>query len=830
MALFRKRQDTANRNRYLDLVKDALLDLHYLENELRIGYLASLPAGADPDAEKLRDPVRAMEIPFKRLSQARTAGRSADNVASGAHTPYTDMGRAALDHLEASLVGVLETGVPGDVMECGVGRGGGGILLRAVLAAHEDTERTVWAVDEFLASEPDAPTDVHPFRIRQRGDLNQVRDGYFRFGLLDERVRFLQGAYDDVLIDAPVGDLALVRIGFDAAFRLESVLDEVLPRLSPGGVVIVEGTGRSGLDKRLQAYRELHEIDEYERVDWNTTAWRAGERMLEPERPSITDRALHRIPLAPPRTDEEIALSVVVVFYNMAREAARTLTSLSRSYQRGVEDLVYEVIVVDNGSDPDQRLSEADVRAHGPEFRLVTVEDAVASPTVALNLGVSRSRGAAVAVMIDGAHVLTPGVFRHALTALRTYEPAVVAVQHWYVGPGQQGDAQQAGYDQEIEDRLFSGISWPTDGYRLFEIGHFIGDRDWFDGITESNCLFVPRHLLEQVGAFDDSFDMAGGGYANLELFERLHAHPGVNPTSLLGEATFHQFHGGTTTNVADEAVRRDRVFSFGEHFRQVRGRSLVGLFKPVHYIGSMDTKASRRTRSRRQFKLSFEPMREPIASTEAAPVPVPEEMKLAALEAIWEHQAWREASWLGHRVARYPTDLHSYQELMVDVRPEVVLLLGEDEGLGGRALFAATVADQIGRGEVLAVGTGPGARPEHPRVSYIDGHADAADTTRTVLEAVGERPALVLLGLGGLPRVMSAFESYAPAVPVGGYVVVENTVLNGRPVAPGFGPGPHEAVNAILRSHRDFVPDVAYERYTLTFNKNGFLRRIEPA
>ena len=72
-----------------------------------------------------------------------------------------------------------------------------------------------------------------------------------------------------------------------------------------------------------------------------------------------------------------------------------------------------------------------------------------------------------------------------------------------------------------------SEIDWPVDGYRLFEIGHFIGDRDWFDGLWESNCLFVPRALLEQVGGFDESFSMPGGGYANLDLFERLGATPG---------------------------------------------------------------------------------------------------------------------------------------------------------------------------------------------------------------------------------------------------------------------------------------------------------------
>ena len=94
----------------------------------------------------------------------------------------------------------------------------------------------------------------------------------------------------------------------------------------------------------------------------------------------------------------------------------------------------------------------------------------------------------------------------------------------------------------------------------------------------------------------------------------------------------------------------------------------------------------------------------------------------------------------------------------------------------------------------------------------------------------VGADTALVIIGLGAVERVLSAFEAYSPLVPVDGYVVIEHTVVNGRPAASGFGPGPHEAVVSILGRHREFVVDVAYERYTITFNRGGFLRRTAPS
>ena len=272
----------------------------------------------------------------------------------------------------------------------------------------------------------------------------------------------------------------------------------------------------------------------------------------------------------------------------MRREAERTLHSLSRAYQEELGDVDYEVIVVENGSDDDQKLGAAFVASFGPEFRYLDLgADAHAVAGRSRSTGASApGAAAAFALMIDGAHVLTPGVLRFGLAGLATYAPAIVATQQWYVGPGQQGDAMDNGYDQAYEDRLFDAIDWPSAGYRLFEIGHFVGDRDWLDGVWESNCMFVAASLLEQVGGFDESFSMAGGGYANLELYERLGSSPDVTVATIIGEGSFHQIHGGTTTNQTDAAERRSRVFGYSQHYADLRGRAFKGPGKPIHYVG----------------------------------------------------------------------------------------------------------------------------------------------------------------------------------------------------------------------------------------------------
>ena len=355
--------------------------------------------------------------------------------------------------------------------------------------------------------------------------------------------------------------------------------------------MVIEHHDAPGCRRAVEEFRRRRGIDEpIRRADWTGASWRKPpDAPVVVEAPAASHEEADRAPLPAPVAGPTPALSVVVVFYDMRREAERTLYSLSRTYQQEIEDLDYEVIVVENGSSEKQRLGEDFVRGFGPEFRYLDLgSDAKPSPAYALNRGIAISRGKALALMIDGAHVLTPGVLHYGMLALRTYAPAVVTTYQFYIGPGQQGEAIDAGYDQEYEDRLFDRIRWPQDGYRLFEIGNFIGDRDWFDGLWESNCLFARRELLEQVGGLDESFSMPGGGYANLDLFERLAATPGVTVAAQLGEGSFHQLHGGTTTNQPDDAERHARLMSYRHHYEELRKRPFRGPGKPRYFVGKV--------------------------------------------------------------------------------------------------------------------------------------------------------------------------------------------------------------------------------------------------
>ncbi|GAB3281251.1 glycosyltransferase family A protein [Parahaliea aestuarii] len=288
-------------------------------------------------------------------------------------------------------------------------------------------------------------------------------------------------------------------------------------------------------------------------------------------------------------------LSVVLIAYDMQREVPRSLQSLAPNYQLDARSLDYEVIVVDNGSPQPLSLDSSDYS--GMSLDLLRIDKASASPCAALNLAASRARGDILCIMIDGAHMLTPGAFQWALRAFSAFEQPVVATRYFYLGPGEQPETIQQGYDKAREDALLERIGWPGEGYRLFEVGTPLGlgsDRvTWFNRMFESNCLFLHRHLYESLGGVDERFDLPGGGFVNIDLYKRAVESEGSTLVQLVGEGSFHQLHGGTTTNSSDEPRRR-RLDQFRSQYRQLRGHDQLVSDRPLNFMGHLPSQASK--------------------------------------------------------------------------------------------------------------------------------------------------------------------------------------------------------------------------------------------
>ncbi|MEP7290474.1 MAG: TylF/MycF family methyltransferase [Chloroflexota bacterium] len=245
-----------NRALYLDLLKRCLLNVIY-------------------------DPNQTLTLADGR--QISTLDAQLEGGASWLTPAHTMIGMKRLNNVQVCLEAALNEGVPGDVIETGVWRGGATILMRGVLKAYAVSDRVVWVADSFEGLPPPNPEkypadrDMNLAGIPELAiSLEEVRANFERYGLLDEQVRFLKGWFSDTLPDAPIERLALLRLDGDLYESTMDGLTSLYPKVSPGGFVIVDDYGiyppcRAAVDDYLASQNHTVEIHP---IDWTGVYWK----------------------------------------------------------------------------------------------------------------------------------------------------------------------------------------------------------------------------------------------------------------------------------------------------------------------------------------------------------------------------------------------------------------------------------------------------------------------------------------------------------------------------------------------------------------------------
>jgi len=202
--------------------------------------------------------------------------------------------------------------------------------------------------------------------------------------------------------------------------------------------------------------------------------------------------------------------------------------------------------------------------------------------------------------------------------------------------------------------------------------------------------------------------------------------------------------------------------------------------------------------------------------------------MRLANI-IYFQKKVWDRTYWMGLNIAKCPMDLITYQEIIVNVRPDLIIETGTLRG--GSALYFAQICDLVGKGRVMTIDIeSRPSLPQHPRIEYVvapSTHPKLKEFLDKKLEGAGS--VLVILDSDHRrDHVLKELRMYAGYVSVGSYIIVEDSCFDGFPAWPEYGPGATAAIDAFLAEDDHFEVDYSMEKHMLTFSPKGFLKKIK--
>ncbi len=187
--------------------------------------------------------------------------------------------------------------------------------------------------------------------------------------------------------------------------------------------------------------------------------------------------------------------------------------------------------------------------------------------------------------------------------------------------------------------------------------------------------------------------------------------------------------------------------------------------------------------------------------------------------------------TYFGVRTLKSPVDAWIYQEIIFETKPDVIIEIGNFNG--GSALFLAHLCDAIGKGRVIGIDISHKAVPQqvfdHRRITLIEGDACKNFERVKGLVSSSEKVLIIEDSSHTFDNTLNVLRLYSPLLNAGDYFIVEDSICHhGLDVGPN--PGPYEAIEAFLMESPDFESDRSRERFLITWNPKGYLRRTKSA
>lgn len=192
----------------------------------------------------------------------------------------------------------------------------------------------------------------------------------------------------------------------------------------------------------------------------------------------------------------------------------------------------------------------------------------------------------------------------------------------------------------------------------------------------------------------------------------------------------------------------------------------------------------------------------------------------------IW---AGGNTAWLGVETQKCPLDLWIYQEIIYETKPDWIIECGTN--LGGTSLFLASICDLVDNGKVITIDIADYNKPKtHPRIQYLIGSTTSDEIIKEVNKKITKNDSVMVIldSDHSKSHVLKELQMYHSLVTKGNYLIVEDTNINGYPVLPDFGEGPMEALEEFLLMNDEFVIDKSREKFYLTFNPKGYLKKVK--
>lgn len=264
---------------YIDLIKKVLIDYHRKSTEYKPLY------SNNPDWKVkilmvldyiLRKKNYAVCQKIEYNEWKRTQGKDWPTNAESM------IGLKRMENIEFCVDKILEENIEGDLIETGVWRGGATIFMKALLKANNINDRAVWVADSFEGlPKPDEKYKFDKGSVFHKKEelavsIDEVKNNFEKYNLLDDNVKFLKGWFKDTLPKAPIKSLALLRLDGDMYESTMDALVNLYPKLSHGGYIIIDDWNAvKGCKAAVNDYRKEHNItEEIKEIDLDAVYWK----------------------------------------------------------------------------------------------------------------------------------------------------------------------------------------------------------------------------------------------------------------------------------------------------------------------------------------------------------------------------------------------------------------------------------------------------------------------------------------------------------------------------------------------------------------------------